>query len=330
MKNRNIQSEVNDFLKTLGKHGLALLLIINISCSDIFEKDISEQELIILSPQDSLETETFSVVFWWEHLQGAYDYNIQIVSPDFNAPATVVVDTFTIEDRFELTLAPGNYQWRIRALNGAYATAYQTRTLTIVNTNDLSKQVVKLTSPSNHSFSNKKNLLTFEWEPLSIADSYRFEVEGFPSLTQELEDNNLELALPDEIERSYRWSVTALNEESFRKSETFTVTLDYTNPLSSLINNLEEGDTISSLPFTIVWDRRSEDVQRDSVFLYTNEAFTQLVEGYPIVEPNIGHSVNNQILIDEGRYYIRLKSVDRAGNSSIYSPTISFRYIDEE
>lgn len=313
-----------------------LLLILSLlsfmfisSCSEIFEKDISDKKLILISPADSLETETFSVVFWWDHLQDASEYNLQIVSPNFYEPAIVVIDTFTTENRLEITLSPGDYEWRIRALNGGYATEYQYRILTILSTNDLTKQFVKLVSPSNNSYTNKEDALTFVWEPISIADTYRFAVEGYPSLTQDVETNTVEMTLPDDEERIYQWSVTAINEESLKKSDVFTVALDYTNPLSPLLSNLSDGDTVD-LPFTINWQRRSSDVIRDSIFIYEDSTMNRLVEGYPLIEISASHTLEEQFITIERVYYLRLRSVDRAGNFSIYTPLILFRYKDEE
>jgi len=318
--------------KPSAKVVLILFLLSSIfffSCSEIFENDISDKQLILISPADSLETETFSVVFWWDHLQDATEYNLQIVSPDFYEPAIIVIDTFTYENRLEITLSPGDYEWRISALNSGYATNYQYRILTILSTNDLTKQFVKLVSPSNNIYSNEEDALTFEWEPISIADTYRFAVEGYPSLTQDVTTNTVEMTLPDGEERSYQWSVTAINEESLKKSDVFTITLDYTNPLSPLLSNLSDGDTVD-LPYAITWQRRSSDVIKDSIFIYEDSAMTRLVEGYPIIENSASHTLNDQLITEERIYYLRLRSVDRAGNFSIYTPSILFRYKDEE
>ncbi|MDN4165465.1 hypothetical protein QWY31_08135 [Cytophagales bacterium LB-30] len=300
-----------------------------VACNEILLEDISDQKVTILAPIDSLETETFSVVFWWEKHIAIKTHRLQIVSPNFESPSRIVLDTLLSSDKIEQTLSPGNYQWRIRGENESYTTSFETRSLTILSTNDLSQQIVKLIYPSNGSFTNKSQL-TFTWEALEIADEYTFVMEDFPSLSVTQEMSTASIDLPEVTDRTYTWYVVARNEESVKRSNTFSFVTDFTIPLSPIITSLNDADTVSNLPYVLNWERRSQDIVRDSIYLYSDNELKQLVEGYPISELNPSHSLSNTYLTLEGKYFLQIRSTDRAGNVSPYSATVSFTYRKEE
>lgn len=103
---------------------ICLALFVIASCSDLFEPDISRDKIMVLTPLDSATILTEQVIFWWEPLAGATKYELQLVSPSFQSISTIKADTTLIDEKFVIDLPPGNYQWRIRALNTAYATKF--------------------------------------------------------------------------------------------------------------------------------------------------------------------------------------------------------------
>ena len=52
-------------------------------CDDIFEDDISTENISLYAPSDSIVTKIITHTFWWEEVEGADEYNLQIVTPDF-------------------------------------------------------------------------------------------------------------------------------------------------------------------------------------------------------------------------------------------------------
>lgn len=111
-----------------------LILCLSISCDDIFVTDISNKEIIINCPKDQFTTKsTTPIVFWWETLDGAETYDLQVVSSDFDNIIKLYLDVSIDSTRFNITLPAGDYQWRIRANNSSFSTQYIIRTISVVN-----------------------------------------------------------------------------------------------------------------------------------------------------------------------------------------------------
>ena len=72
-------------------------------------------------------------------------------------------------------MAPGNYQWRVKALNDATETPWSVRNLTIDSTLDLSNQTILLNLPTANDTTNSLNK-DFSWQPLFNASQYQIEI----------------------------------------------------------------------------------------------------------------------------------------------------------
>ena len=116
-------------------------------CSDIFVMDISEDNVSLLAPHNNLETTIGTQTFWWEKVEDAQSYNLQIVTPGFNQTERLILDTTISYNTFTYNLSPNKYEWRVKALNSAYETSYTSFSLRIDSTNDLSNETVLLTYP---------------------------------------------------------------------------------------------------------------------------------------------------------------------------------------
>jgi hypothetical protein len=93
--------------------------------------DISDINVTLLAPADTLKTKTKQQLFWWNKVDGASRYNLVIVSPDMLAPVTIALDTVIVNNSITHQLAVGKYQWCVRALNAAHETTYICRKLEI-------------------------------------------------------------------------------------------------------------------------------------------------------------------------------------------------------
>ena len=89
-------------------------------CKDIFEKDITRDKVTIISPKDDIKPYGDSIKFVWEILDGADEYHITIVSPNFDTIQQYIHDVKTIENRFTLFLNEGKYEWSVQAFNFGY------------------------------------------------------------------------------------------------------------------------------------------------------------------------------------------------------------------
>ncbi|MBL4653529.1 MAG: hypothetical protein JKY53_11825 [Flavobacteriales bacterium] len=303
---------------------LAIIVVILafVSCSDIFEKDLAKESIIVLGPNDLTETYTLNQTFWWGDLKGADEYNLQIVSPSFDAPIQWLLDSNTVATKYPFTLSPGNYQWRIRAENGSSSTEYIIRTLTILSdsTQDLSNQIMVLNSPINSLVTNQLTL-TFMWDTLTYANDYVFEITtpDFVTGTKESQiETNGTASYTAAQEGNYQWRVRAQNDISFLLSESFSLLIDTTapnRPASLLpINNASMTD--STISFSWSQGANTGSSLFDSIFIYTDSTFisSSLMLKQQLSSPNFADSLGGP-----NTYYWLVRTYDIAGNQSSYS-----------
>lgn len=113
------------------------IVLLAMGCQDIFEKDLSEKEVQLIAPADSVETEYESLTFAWTELEGAAGYRLVIVSPSFAGAERYLLDTLVEGHRYSCRLQPGRYQWAVRPENSAYEGVYRERTLTVVQKDEV-------------------------------------------------------------------------------------------------------------------------------------------------------------------------------------------------
>jgi hypothetical protein len=323
-KYRNILIKVSVLIAL---SGLGILT----SCEAIFEKNLEDQEVFLIIPLDSLTTDLAAQTFWWERVDGAEGYNLQIVSPCFDSILRLVLDTNITGERYEINLYPGEYQWRVRAYNYSSSTDYYQRILMILNTFDLSNQQVVLKSPAIN-FITKDTSVRFEWFPLNNATDYRFELKydswgGDYVINPVLATENY-LTL-DLNEGRYAWGVQAQNENSASLFTTRIFMIDTTRPGIPILIKPIPNDTSFSHEVLFEWSRpdTSGSSIKDSLLISQDSSFTGVRYCKYFFTDNITHRAT---LDFSGKYFWRVRSVDAAGNLSGYSQTRKFTIQDEE
>ncbi len=116
--------------------GAILFSLILSGCVDMFEPDISTSNVILLSPYNGMESDTSSISFWWDTVEFATEYQLQIVSPDLSMIEKLCLDTFLIDNQLVYNLEPGDYEWRVRARNASSETNYVTAAFTVKQSGD--------------------------------------------------------------------------------------------------------------------------------------------------------------------------------------------------
>lgn len=111
-----------------------ILILCFFRCSDIFDENLSEKELVIEAPPDGYQSYTGVIVFWWEYLDEADFYDLQVVSPAFGQVEKLWLDTTIAENKFQFHFGPGEYEWRVKGLNNASATPWQVRSFSVADT----------------------------------------------------------------------------------------------------------------------------------------------------------------------------------------------------
>ncbi len=88
-------------------------------CETAFETYLDDKKVMLLSPLNNHNTSDRSQLFYWEPLDGAISYQLQLVSPRFDSLVTLITDTTITFNELNLVLPKGGYQWRVRGLNNS-------------------------------------------------------------------------------------------------------------------------------------------------------------------------------------------------------------------
>lgn len=307
----------------LGVRFLTSILFMGVvlsSCTkDFIEPNLNDETVTLLSPQDNFQTTSNTVSFWWEELDGATSYRLQIVDSSFNAIISLIADTTVEGTQFTQNLQPGKYQWRIKAVNGSSQTVYTTpRNLRIDTTSNISSQNIVLISPSANFYSNTGSS-TFKWSALANADDYRFQVinQGNSSTVVDV------ILLTDSFtyslaEGTYTWQVRGQNAVSNTQYSTRTLTVDLSPPAVSSPVTPAHLDTVSN-PVSFLWTRDAS-ASGDSLYIYQDSLVSAPV--YAGFHTGTSHSFTGII---NQNYFWRIRTRDLAGNWSAYSTLRKFR-----
>lgn len=282
------------------------------SCDDFIEPELDDKTVFLIAPPDSLRSSVVTQTFWWDEVDGGETYKVQIVKGTFSYVELFVADSLVATNKFQYSLQPGNYQWRVRAENNGGNTPWSTRTLTIDSTLDLSAQIVALTSPIDN-YSVNVTTGTFKWQSLYNADEYRLQVTDTASgslivdITQTGTEYNYTLS-----EGNYIWGVRAQNSLSISLYSTRKLNIDLTAPSAPvLVSPLNNAILIAGANDSLTWLIDPSSVS-DSLFIDTDSVFPN---------PQKFFSSNTYYIITQpaGTYFWKVKSMDQAGNQGAFS-----------
>lgn len=95
--------------------------------------DISNKVLVITSPNNNATfTTTDTITIEWEAIEGAEEYQIQIVTPDFDNPTKTINDeTITSTNLSISNLEKNTYKCRVKAKNVGFETGYTDISFTV-------------------------------------------------------------------------------------------------------------------------------------------------------------------------------------------------------
>jgi hypothetical protein len=202
------------------KHTIFLvgLVISIVSCEDIIGvEDISEDNVKALAPVNGVTVTEAKVVFNWEALAEANDYNIQIATPDFETATQILTDSTLDLTTFSKSLTNGDYQWRVRAQNSVYQTKYTSQKFTVASsTIDISNKVVTISTPDDNATFTTSDTVNITWEAVEGAETYQIKIvtPNFDNPTATIKDQTISgtsLSISNLKKNSYRCRVKAKN-----------------------------------------------------------------------------------------------------------------------
>jgi hypothetical protein len=297
--------------------------VIIIGCEDFFEQDLSEKSVTLVAPSNGVITDISVQTFWWEELDGAFEYQLQVVSTGFDSIVQLVLDTTITGTQFQQSLYPGAFQWRVRALNGSSMSPFTTYSLTVDSTTSLTSQTILLSSPATGSYTNDLSV-PFAWQALSSATFYRFQVSddafvsGANVLDTTVTTESVEITFASDV--PYYWRVRGETETSVSTySSIWQVDVDTTAPGSVTLWLPEHNAVFQSQTFDFAWQSITDDGAPtiDSLYLYSDS----LVTVYDRYE-GVQGSVTDSVAI--GTYFWRVRTYDEAGNVGGYSAARKF------
>jgi hypothetical protein len=306
---------------------LLLLFVLLSSCEhDFIEDDLSGITVSVIAPTDNDTVQSATPLFWWNEIDGARSYRVQIVYPDFYAPQQLLFDTAVEGDRFLPDLQPGlTYEWRIRPENGSSEGDWVIRTLTIDSTISLSNQSVVITTPATNGFSTAFSTVAFTWNQINSATYYRVEIINTSTSAVVVSTTVTSTSYAYTLAQgSYEFNVRAENSNSFSPWSSRLFSVDQTAPVTPVLVAPTDNSFFTTPPTTLTFDWTSDsDALIDSLFVSTDSTFGNINVLQLALSASQG-GYNWTGALSGTVYFWRVRSTDAAGNISNYSATYRF------
>jgi len=304
---------------------VAIMLLLTVSCDEIIDEDISEEAIEIIAPTDNLVTTKTTLTFWWNELDEAAGYRLQVVTTHFDTVLSIPLDTLITKTKFSVTLNPNRYQWRVKAINSGSETQWFTQSFTIQDVPDLSDQEVLLRLPANNEVFGKTSI-KFQWYTLPNATNYALIVkkdtwEGSLAIPMEFTPRDtITKVLP---EGTYVWGIRGYNDNSQSKVQNSTFIIDLTAPEKPVLQSPSNSSTVSTLPVDLTWNYSSTDATEvyDSIYIAKENTFTSASKLFYEKSTTKSYTLSTTY---RGTVYWKVKTIDKAGNKGNFSDTFSF------
>jgi len=296
------------------------LSLVAITCKDIQNvEDISEDQVRLVAPIDDALLALENVNFSWDQVDFAEGYRLQVMTPNFETPLQLVLDTIVANTNFTHSLDPETYQWRVRAENSAFATPYSAARDLIVDEIPFPDKEVRLIRPTDNTNSNDLDQ-NLEWESVLGATEYTIQILGMNGQVL-LEETIAETSLAATfIEGSFTWQVQAIRNLEITDFSTNTIIIDTTAPNqpSPVAPADQSASTETAISFS--WSRTdlAGSAEKDSIYIYTDSSLQTLLS------KNQGTNKSFSSNLQTGTFYWNVKAFDEAGNTSDLSDIFSF------
>ena len=313
------------YMSKVGLSFILFALVALVACKEIIEPSITDKNVYLLAPSNNYESTQYQVSFWFEPVDDALFYRLQIVAPQFDSINRLIVDTLFSSNKFTLNVDPGVYQWRVRAENGSSRTDFsQPRTFSIY-LSSITTQKVQSISPTSNITLNQNSIL-FKWDRIFGATNYRLQVDTANFADEsKLYYNQLlpgiQSMLSFNIDKSYQWRVRAetANEQS-KWSDINLFIFDHTPPLKTILVSPSNNQQVF-LPVTLQWDA-VPSAKKYKLFVLKSDSTTLYDNSFPISLTSNSYSFNKGSFND--KIYWRVSAIDEVGNEGELSELRSF------
>lgn len=314
-------------LKTLSAILVVTMLVTELfnSCKAIIEPDISGRQVVANAPGAKAQLLNYNVGFWWEEVNDALRYRLQVVRPTFDSLASLTLDTVVKTSKFYINLTPGDYQWRVRAENGSSYTAFSTPKSFTILQGSLKEQQLQIISPAANALTNQSPAL-FSWGTLYGATTYHIQVDtaNFTDTSHLFLDQSVpgqQVSVTLDKDRIYQWRVRAENDTAqSRWTGVYTLTYDHIPPVAvKLLQPADKGSL--TLPVALQWAAVADAVKY-KVYLFRADGTTPYSSSFPVTVSTTSYSFSGGNSGDT--LYWQASAIDKAGNEGTPSTLRSF------
>jgi hypothetical protein len=293
------------------------LLLINLlsSCKEFIEPSINKRQVQLNAPANQYQSTSYTVNFWWNDVEDALSYRLQVVTPKFDSIGALIIDTLVKGTKFSLTMDPGNYEWRVKAENGSSQTNYSTPQGFTVLASSLTGQTITLSAPANNTLTTQA-AVTFKWGALYKATKYHLQIDSnnFADENTVVKDQVIpgqQFAFSFPRNQVYQWRVRAENEtEQSKWSAINLVTYDNTPPAIVILNQPQNNATIS-LPVNLTWNTVAT-AAKYKLSVYKSDSSTPYNNTFPVLLSTTSFSFNAGNAGDH--VFWKVSAIDAAGN----------------
>lgn len=298
-----------------------IIPVLFLSCADVLEDDITNDQVTVIYPTQGVVVEGSTTQFSWYAIDGADDYHLQILREN----QTTVVDSVIQNTLFNYNLNPGVYKWRIKAENFAYTTQYNFPIDFFVEySNDLSNEILVLSTPSNGMYTNDTNIL-LTWEALAAAEYYDLmlikNLNGQETILQETNLTSTSYYLNSNLfdeDAEYIWKVKAVNSISETNYSEYSFFIDRQVPNQPILSSPSDFEIVQAVVnFNWINGVDTGNIQSlitNTLDISTDPSFSVIIESVNIENNSYQYTFNNT-----GTFYWRVRATDLADNESEYS-----------
>jgi hypothetical protein len=285
------------------------------SCDDIIEPSIDKSQVVLEAPANEYTSTSYTINFWWDPVDHALSYHLQVVTPNFAAPGSLSLDTVITNNKFSFNLNPGNYQWRVMAENGSSQTVYASPKNFTVAATSITQQSVQLVSPANNFLTNQTSFV-FQWGSMYGATQYRFEIDtnnfvnpGSVISNTVIPGQQINFTFPKS--QVYQWRVQAENDTAQAQwSAVNTITFNNVPPAQVTLVSPASGTTLAQ-PVTLQWSPVTKAAHY-KLYALKSDSTTLYNANFPLVVNGTTYSFNQGASGD--KIYWKVSAVDAEGN----------------
>ncbi|AMR33715.1 hypothetical protein A0256_20900 [Mucilaginibacter sp. PAMC 26640] len=307
-------------------HLFLFLVLINLSaCKDIIEPSIAKRSVNLFAPGERYQSKNYTVTFWWDEVEDALQYRLQIVTPKFDTIGALIADTLVKANKLTLSLSPGEYQFRVRAENGSSQTAYSAPHNFSVVFSSIKQQSVQLVSPGNNALTNK-GTTNFQWGTMFGAKTYRLQIDtnNFSDASKIIYDNTSpgqQYTYTFPKDQQYQWRVRAENDTAQSLwSAIRNIRFDRTAPAQVTLASPGKGEVVP-LPVSLQWNAITT-ASIYKVYVLKSDSTSNYDTTFPVSVNSTSYSFNLGNTGD--RIYWKVSAIDAAGNEGPESELRSF------